>query len=137
MPPEKFDKEYAYSIRHSYGKEGKKESYTPYSCVKIINQLPGHDEDHGCPFRYFTKESLVSTLGSYGCSGAVIEEILEEVEAKRWGHACRLYFQAKHDGYTMNELVINHPQQYFTHSVRFYNGKAGSEDAPAQQGNSN
>lgn len=88
MPAEKFDKEYAYHIRHSYGKEGKKESYTPYSCQKIIMQMPGASEDHGCPFRCFNRESLVNTLRSYGCSGSQIEAILVEVDEKRWGVRC-------------------------------------------------
>lgn len=45
---DKFDKVYAYNVRHNYGKEGKRANYTPYGCMKIINTpAPGADTFHG------------------------------------------------------------------------------------------
>ncbi len=40
-PGDKFEKQYAYNIRHNYGKEGNRKSYTPYSCLKVISATPG------------------------------------------------------------------------------------------------
>jgi len=39
---DKFEKEYAYNIRHMYGREGNKKDYDPKSCAKIIlGSAPG------------------------------------------------------------------------------------------------
>jgi len=46
LPPEKFNREYAYNIRHNYGKEGKRASYTPYGCTKIIMSQPSGIAHH-------------------------------------------------------------------------------------------
>jgi DNA primase large subunit len=40
MSSDKFQREYAYNIRHSYGKEGKRTDYTPWSCGKLMRMTP-------------------------------------------------------------------------------------------------
>ena len=85
IDPEKFEKQYAYNIRHSYGKEGKRADYTPWGCAKIINhQPPGQGEYHGCPFKVFDESQLVHLLQTYGVQGADLKVILEKKKEKQF-----------------------------------------------------
>lgn len=61
-----FDKAYAYSIRHMFGKEGKRTDYTPYSCMKVILSNPpsqgdyhGEGSRHASKMQYFTFQADV------------------------------------------------------------------------------
>ena len=65
MSGEKFEKSYAYNIRHNYGKEGRRADYTPYSCVKIIM---GHVNPG--TYRECTRDTIATlTSSSYGDIG--------------------------------------------------------------------
>ena len=66
----KFDKEYAYSIRHTYGKEGKQTNYTPLGCPKIISSSVSAGEYHGCAFKHMDQNSLRQKLFNYGVPAA-------------------------------------------------------------------
>jgi len=61
-----FEKKYAYSIRHYFGKEGRQTNYTPFGCQKIISSSVGPGEYHGCPFRHMDRDSLCQKLTSCG-----------------------------------------------------------------------
>lgn len=52
MSDDKFQKEHAYNIRHNYGREGNRKDYKAHNCLKIIGDLPGNEEHHGCPYRH-------------------------------------------------------------------------------------
>ncbi|KAL3511460.1 hypothetical protein ACH5RR_030861 [Cinchona calisaya] len=113
---ERFDKEYAYGIRHNYGKEGKRTDYTPYSCQKIISSVPGVGDHHGCPYRHFSEENLRAALGKMGVSNRALEDVLEKVRNKHYQLACTLTFEAVHG--TSCDAGINHPNQYFIDSKK-------------------
>ncbi|NXM47186.1 PRI2 primase, partial [Gymnorhina tibicen] len=119
---DKFDKGYAYSIRHNYGKEGKRTDYTPYSCMKIIMSNPPSQGDyHGCPFRHSDPELLKQKLQSYKISPSGITQILELVKGMHYQLACQKYFELAHDVDDIG-FSLNHPNQYFTESQKLLSG---------------
>ncbi|NWS93266.1 PRI2 primase, partial [Toxostoma redivivum] len=119
---DKFDKGYAYSIRHSYGKEGRRTDYTPYSCMKIIMSNPPSQGDyHGCPFRHSDPELLKQKLQSYKISPSGITQVLELVKGVHYQLACQKFFELTHDVDDIG-FSLNHPNQYFTESQKLLNG---------------
>ena len=76
---EKFEKQYAYNIRHSYGQEGKRNDYKPYNCSKVMNLAqPGPGEYHGCPFKTFSNDNLKQLLNSYGLTQQELRVIMDK-----------------------------------------------------------
>ncbi|KAH7306258.1 hypothetical protein KP509_22G004000 [Ceratopteris richardii] len=124
MGVERFDKEYAYNIRHNYGKEGKRTDYTPFSCNKIILSTPGVGDHHGCPYRHFSEENLRAALGSMHLGVRIVDEILEKVRNRHYQVACSLTFEATHGSQTIG---INHPNQYFEQSRKILQPKVPQE----------
>ncbi|KAJ0487931.1 putative DNA primase large subunit, eukaryotic/archaeal [Helianthus annuus] len=123
---ERFDKEYAYSIRHNYGKEGKRTDYTPYSCQKIILSTPGVGDHHGCPYRHFSEENLRAALGKMGVSSRALEDVIEKARNRHYQLACTLTFEALHA--SSCDAGINHPNQYFSDSQKILKEKNMSTD---------
>ena len=123
---DKFDKEYAYNLRHSYGKEGKRTSYTPYSCLKIItSHMPGNNDYHGCPYKHFERDFLKQKLKQYGRSEDEIKQIMDLSDSNNYQIACQRYFEFSHK---TDEIVpINHPNQYFESSMRILNGTGNND----------
>lgn len=123
---DKFDKQYAYSIRHMFGKEGRRADYTPYSCMKVIlSNPPSQGDYHGCPFRHSDPELLKQKLQFYKVSPSGISQILELVKGMHYQLACQKYFELTHNVEDAN-FSLNHPNQYFTESQRLLGG--GSKD---------
>ncbi|KAB1201284.1 putative DNA primase large subunit [Morella rubra] len=118
---ERFDKEYAYSIRHNYGREGKRTDYTPFSCQKIISSAPGVGDHHGCPYRHFSEENLRAALGKMRLNNRAVEDVMEKVRSRHYQIACTLTFEAIHE--TSCDAGINHPNQYFSDSQKVLQSK--------------
>ncbi|CAL1704388.1 unnamed protein product [Somion occarium] len=125
---DKFNKEYRYNIRHSYGLEGKRANYAAKSCVQILTgETPGPGDSHGCPYRHFSQENLSSALlatySSQGLTQADLPEILHAVKSQHYHVACTRVFEITHarDGVYKGEGVgggesVTHPNQYAARS---------------------
>ena len=117
-PIDKFEKEYAYNIRHSYGLEGKRQSYAPFNCEKIINMnAPMGNECHGCPFKNYSEDNLRKILNTCNLKDADIEDILIKKKNKEYQVACVKYFEGKFPG-VLGEGVGIHPNKYFTSAMK-------------------
>jgi DNA primase large subunit len=148
MTDDKFNKEYKYNIRHAYGDVGgdanrRGRGYSPYSCQKLLTEaLPGAGQTHGCPYRTFTVDNLVSLLASTGVSDKeVIKGVREDVTKQRYHVACNRVFEHVHrkeikevkdsNMWSAAELdTILHPNEYFKRGFLL---KHLGEDVPEQK----
>uniref|UniRef100_A0A182KAN8 DNA primase large subunit n=1 Tax=Anopheles christyi TaxID=43041 RepID=A0A182KAN8_9DIPT len=121
VPIEKFEKEYAYAIRHNYGKEGSRINYSPFSCMKVITTPIGPGETHGCPFKNLDSSTLKMKLTGYGLSAIDADDVAGFAAKGHYQIACGKYFEVVHE--TKLEEGINHPNQYFELSQLSMEGK--------------
>jgi len=138
MGADKFEKNYAYNIRHNYGKEGKRTDYTPYSCMKIImSSAPAAGDAHGCPFRHSDQDTLRLRMHAYKVPPKAITEISQLVQGQHYQLACVKYFEATHD-VDNADFVLSHPNQYYEKSREIRTGEKVAEPGtlPAMMGNS-
>jgi len=124
---DQFEKQYAYNIRHSYGKEGKRANYSPWSCLKVINMdKPKAKEHHGCPFENFNDAHLTQFLRGYKINPIELNKILHR--KKELAHdkkvqssqvACKMLFDTMHKGVSKDNDVGMHPNAFFNESQKF------------------
>ncbi|XP_067120571.1 DNA primase large subunit-like [Centruroides vittatus] len=127
MDSDRFDKNYAYNIRHNYGKEGKRTNYTPYSCTKIItSNQPGAGDCHGCPFKHADISVLTEKLQSSSINQQNVQEIKDLVSKGHYQSACTRYFEFIHK--TSVDQIISHPNQYFEESQKILKGHVVKEE---------
>lgn len=123
MTDDKFGKEYKYNIRYNYGLEGKRVDYPARSCARIIMQdTPGPQDTHGCPFRHYSMANLSAALSSnYRLSSQQNSEILATVKAGHYHVACTRLFEITHGtargkGLDGKGESVAHPNRYFERS---------------------
>lgn len=119
MPSDKFDKNYAYNIRHHYGKEGKRKNLAPFACIRIINERPGPGEHHGCPYREFPHNRLKDALRRNGASEPAIMQIIASSKDGNYQAACGSCFASTQPGHHEKTesghpvFFPSHPNEYF------------------------
>ncbi|KAF8894535.1 eukaryotic and archaeal DNA primase, large subunit-domain-containing protein [Infundibulicybe gibba] len=138
---DKFNKEYKYNIRHSYGLEGRRANYSAKSCQQILMASPA--EQGACPYRHYSPENLqtalLSSYSSQGLAYSDLPEILAIVKASHFHVACTRVFEITHsacggkkgDGVGGGESVT-HPNQYAARSMELHKAKAESATKTAK-----
>ncbi|KAE8540423.1 hypothetical protein D1P53_003369 [Cryptococcus gattii VGV] len=122
MTDDKFNKEYKYNIRHSYGQEGRRANYPPKNCQQILTQdQPGTQDSHGCPFRHFSPENLTAFLTNtypdhFSRTSPEMRDVLDSVKASHYHLACTRVFEVTHgvkkgEGLGNGESV-SHPNKW-------------------------
>ncbi|KAH0554444.1 DNA primase large subunit-like [Cotesia glomerata] len=111
---DKFDKEYAYTIKFIYGKVGSQKNYTPMGCSKIISNIAGTGEYHGCPYRLMDSGTLKKKLTSYGLLATDVSEIVSLAEEHHYQLACAKCFEVTHK--IPPEHPVMHPNAYYSDS---------------------
>jgi DNA primase large subunit len=126
MAADKFMRDYGYGIRYNYGLEGKRQDWSAMSCGKIINSSGANaaaGEHHGCPFRNYDEGQMRATLQQMQVGAQDVQYILDKVRGQHYQVACGKFFEARHKGSTLIETDlggINHPNQYFEESQKFF-----------------
>jgi DNA primase large subunit len=130
---EQFQKQYSYNIRHMYGKEGKRATYTPYGCSKIImGNAPAAGDHHGCPYKHYDAEHLSQLLQQLKIGDSADRaSIMSLKKSNQFQLACQKHFEVMHPGAANLEDVSldnvgNHPNSWFRASVAYKEVKAGN-----------
>ena len=106
MTHDQFSKEYAYNIRHRYGKEGKRTEYSPYGCYKLVMDMaPGPGEYHGCPYRHFDADHLAAVLSKTSLDAGEQSLVLGKAKERNYQIACQRHFEFAHKKQTVRGCV--------------------------------
>lgn len=136
MTPEQFSKEYAYNIRHRYGKEGKRTEYSPYGCFKLVMDMaPGPGEYHGCPYKHFDADHLAAVLSKTTLDAGQQTAVLSKAKERNYQIACQRHFEyahpKEHGVVARLDGVGNHPNAYFKASRVYHQELTAAKDPEA------
>lgn len=128
MTVERWEKEHAYNIRHNYGMEGSRISYSPPSCSKIISEKPGPEEFHGCPYATLDEQQLRGMLASLNLSSEKVSEVVQKAKEDP-KVACTRTLAFAHGKDMQAVQPVEHPKTYFKESqrMRIQQSNAGSD----------
>jgi DNA primase large subunit len=124
---DKFDKDYLYTIKWTYGKAGRMKAANPFSCSATIGlEHPSGDQAHGCVFKVLDSASLAGLLrkwaGVAGIEGGLgwIQDIVNKASVTHeYQLACVEFFRNMHPG-AAGDGVGNSPAAYFAESVEYW-----------------
>jgi DNA primase large subunit len=133
---EVFQKQYSYNIRHMYGKEGKRATYTPYNCSKVIlgNAPAANGDHHGCPYKHYDADYLSGVLQKLNIGQpADRSAILSLQKSHQYQLACQKHFEVMHPKAVSMEIPLdnvgNHPNAWFRASVAYGEKVADGKDS--------
>lgn len=117
--PDKFKSEYLYNVRHAYGDVGgdsnrRGRGYTPYSCQKLLTEaLPSSGQAHGCPYRTYSPDNLISLLQNVGVADKELTKGVRELVGKQKYHvACNLVFEHAHKNELKKVRLLDRSSQH-------------------------
>ena len=147
MSAAEFKKEYAYNIRHHYGKEGRMKEGKPMGCDKILQLPPPKPgEFHGCPFKSWGEIKMRSYGAARGIRAPDLAAILRHSAAGEHQIACRAHFRAMHEGAPMKIPGVipeqfqghhhnhHHPNLYFEASDALHKTKLQGQEELLEDG---
>ncbi|EPY28671.1 DNA primase large subunit [Strigomonas culicis] len=117
---------YGYNVRHNYGMEGKKTSYSSASCGTLLGLPPMIDRSdcHGCPFRFRDEGAfrallqreqpnpLGQSFPAVRPTPADIEDIIQDCKGQHFTRACYKHFMATHPT-AKRDSLFRSPYEYY------------------------
>lgn len=107
---DKDEKKYLYGIRHMYGLEGRRKSYTSVSCQRIQSSDTSCNEG-GCPFKSFDNLEMLLLQNNPSCTDTLLSKINELKGKHQYSTACILYlksFQSNCDNFSFNFTPVKY-----------------------------